>query len=165
METTERRRVIGLGDAPRTRRATLDGSQSTLDGSQYGRLAGRVCATVHAHPVSWSERTAWIAALETLPRFADNPHALSGNPRNPPDAYFLSIRKPWQHVRALAGLPGPSGPSPLLANVTAAAGNSLSFVGKPLGHARSTTTERYSRFALDSANAVADRIAEGCPLR
>lgn len=81
METTERRRVIGLGDAPRTRRATLDGSQSTLDGSQYGRLAGRVCATVHAHPVSWSERTAWIAALETLPRFADNPHALSGNPR------------------------------------------------------------------------------------
>jgi hypothetical protein len=92
-----------------------------------------------AHPVSWWERTARLAALETLPRFADIPHALPGNPL---DACFISLQKPWQHARALA------------------AGNSLSFVGKSLGHGRSTTTERYSRFAPDSTDAVADRIAE-----
>jgi hypothetical protein len=45
-----------------------------------------------------------LAVLESLPRdrIAGNPHVLPGNC---PGAYFVGIQKPWQRVRALAGLP------------------------------------------------------------
>ncbi len=42
-----------------------------------------------------------LAVLAGLPRFASNPHVLPGDR---PGASFVGIQKPWQRIRALAGL-------------------------------------------------------------
>jgi integrase len=100
-----------------------------------------------------------LAVLEGLPRFAENPFVLPGDR---PGAHFIGIQKPWQRLRALAGLPGlrihdlRHG----FASVAVAAGDSLFIVGKLLGHRQSRTTERYAHLAPDPAKAVADRTGE-----
>ena len=45
------------------------------------------------------------------------------------------------------------------ASVAVADGSSLYLLGKVLGHAQATTTQRYAHLALDPVRAVADRTA------
>jgi integrase len=100
-----------------------------------------------------------LAVLEGLPRLAGNPHVLPGDK---PGAPFVGIQKPWQRVRALAGL------SDLrihdlrhaFASVAVASGDSLFIVGKVLGHRNASTTERYAHLAPDPARTVAVRTSE-----
>lgn len=100
-----------------------------------------------------------LALLATLPRFANNPHVLPGDK---PGAAFIGIQKPWQRVRALAGLPDLRlhDLRHAFASAAVAAGDSLYLVGKVLGHRQASTTERYAHLAPDPIKAVADRTAE-----
>jgi integrase len=100
-----------------------------------------------------------LAVLAELPRFASNPYVLPGDR---PGAYFVGIQKPWQRVRALAGLLDVRlhDLRHAFASVAVASGDSLFIVGKLLGHRQASTTERYAHLAPDPAKAVADRTAE-----
>jgi integrase len=100
-----------------------------------------------------------LAVLETLPRLAGNPHVLPGDRAG---GFFIGIQKPWQRVRALAGLSDVRihDLRHAYASVAVAAGDSLFIVGKILGHRQASTTERYAHLAPDPAKAVADRTAE-----
>jgi integrase len=100
-----------------------------------------------------------LVALDGLPRMVGNPHVLPGDR---PGAAFVGIQKPWQRVRALAGLPDLRihDLRHVFASVAVAGGNSLFIVGKILGHRQASTTERYAHLAPDPAKAVADRTAE-----
>jgi integrase len=100
-----------------------------------------------------------LAVLEALPRLAGNPHVLPGHRAG---AHFVGLAKPWQRIRAEAGLldlrlhdlrHG-------FASAAVAAGDSLFIVGKLLGHRNTATTERYAHLAPDPAKAVADRTAK-----
>jgi integrase len=100
-----------------------------------------------------------LAVLAALPHMVGNPYVLAGDR---PGGHFVGIQKPWQRVRALAGL------SDLrihdmrhaFASAAVAGGDSLFIVGKLLGHRQSSTTERYAHLAPDPARAVADRTAK-----
>ena len=100
-----------------------------------------------------------LAVLASLPRFAGNPHVLPGDKTG---ARFIGIQKPWQRVRALAGLPALRlhDLRHAFASAAVAAGDSLFLVGKMLGHRQASTTERYAHLAPDPVKAVADRTAE-----
>ena len=100
-----------------------------------------------------------LAVLEVLPRMAGNSHVLPGDR---PGASFVGIQKPWQRIRALAGLPDLRihDLRHAFASTAVAAGDSLFIVGKLLGHRQASTTERYAHLAPDPAKAVADRTAE-----
>jgi integrase len=100
-----------------------------------------------------------LAVLAELPRLASNPFVLPGDR---PGASFVGIQKPWQRVRALAGIPDLRihDLRHAFASVAVAGGDSLFIVGKLLGHRQSSTTERYAHLAPDPVKAVADRTAE-----
>ncbi len=100
-----------------------------------------------------------LAVLESLPRMSGNPYVLPGDRAGAP---FVDIQKPWQRVRALAGLPDLRihDLRHAFASAAVAAGDSLFIVGKLLGHRQASTTERYAHLAPDPAKAVADRTAE-----
>ena len=99
-----------------------------------------------------------LAVLEGLPRMAGNPFVVPGDR---PLSYFVGIQKPWQRVRALAGLPDVHihDLRHAFASIAVAGGDSLYIVGKLLGHRQASTTERYAHLAPDPARAVADRTA------
>ncbi len=97
--------------------------------------------------------------LAALPRLAGNAHVIPGDR---PGAAFVGIQKPWQRIRARAGL-GNVRLHDLrhaFASAAVAAGDSLFIVGKLLGHRQASTTERYAHLAPDPARAVANRTAE-----
>ena len=77
-------------------------------------------------------------------------------------SHFIGIQKPWQRVRAVAGLPDLRihDLRHAFASVAVASGDSLFIAGKILGHRQASTTERYAHLAPDPAKAVADRTAE-----
>jgi integrase len=100
-----------------------------------------------------------LAVLEAVPRFVSNPHVLPGDCTG---ASFVGIQKPWQRLRALAGLPDLRihDLRHAFASTAVAGGDSLFIVGKLLGHRQASTTERYAHLAPDPARAVADRTGE-----
>jgi integrase len=100
-----------------------------------------------------------LAVLSELPRFEYNDHVLPGDR---PGCAFVGIQKPWQRVRALAGLPDVHihDLRHAFASAAVASGDSLFIVGKLLGHRQASTTERYAHLAPDPALAVATRTAE-----
>ena len=100
-----------------------------------------------------------LEILAALPRMEGNPHVLPGDKAA---ASFVGIQKPWQRIRAIAGLTDIHlhDLRHSFASSTVAAGDSLFIVAKLLGHRQSSTSERYSHLAPDPARAVADRTAE-----
>jgi integrase len=100
-----------------------------------------------------------LAVLAVLPRLSGNPHVLPGDR---PASHFIGIQKPWQRVRALAGLMDVHihDLRHAFASTAVAAGDSLFIVGKLLGHRQSSTTERYAHLAVDPARAAADRTGD-----
>ncbi len=99
-----------------------------------------------------------LAVLTGLPRFEYNEHVLPGDR---PGAAFVGIQKPWQRIRALAGLPDLRihDLRHAFASAAVAGGDSLFIVGKLLGHRQAATTERYAHLAPDPALAAATRTA------
>lgn len=99
-----------------------------------------------------------LELLAGLPRVAANPYVLPGDRIAAP---FVGAQKPWQRIRAMAGLQDVRlhDLRHSFASTAVAAGDSLFIVGKLLGHRQAATTERYSHLAPDPAKATADRTA------
>jgi Phage integrase family len=93
-----------------------------------------------------------------LPRQEGSPYVL---PAERGDGHFVGIQKPWQRVRAVAGLDDVRihDLRHSFASIARSGGDSLYLVGKVLGHRQSRTTERYAHLKDDPLRAVADRTS------
>ncbi len=76
-------------------------------------------------------------------------------------SYFTGIQRPWQRLRALAGLHNVRihDLRHSFASTAVAGGESLYVVGAILGHRQTTTTQRYAHLAIDPIREAADHIA------
>ena len=95
--------------------------------------------------------------LADIPRLADNPWVIAGQKRG---AHLTDINAPWLHLRARAELPGVRihDLRHSWASRALALGESLSMIGRLLGHTRIETTARYAHLALDTEKASAAKV-------
>ena len=77
------------------------------------------------------------------------------------DGHYQGVSKVWRAVREAAGLKGVRlhDLRHSFASVTVAGNNSLFLLGKILGHAKASTTEKYAHLMLDPVRAVADQTS------
>ena len=96
--------------------------------------------------------------LDAIPRVPDNPYAIAGRRSG---ARLKNINDPWALVRAEAGLDDVRlhDLRHSWASRALALGESLSTIGKLLGHSDIETTARYAHLARDSIHEAAERIA------
>jgi integrase len=78
------------------------------------------------------------------------------------DGHYQGVSKVWRTVREAAGLKGVRMHDlrHSFASVTVAGNNSLFLLGKILGHAKASTTEKYAHLMLDPVRAVADQASK-----
>lgn len=110
--------------------------------------------------------------LAEIPRQRDNPYVICGNK---PGAHLVNLQKPWHGIRKAAGLDDVRihDLRHSYASVAASGGQSLTVIGKLLGHTQSQTTLRYAHLAADpvrEANAeigrkIADAMRPVRPIR
>ncbi|NJL28580.1 MAG: site-specific integrase [Thermoanaerobaculia bacterium] len=99
-----------------------------------------------------------LELLARLPREAGHPYVLPGWKHGQP---LGNLTDPWARIRKLAGLEDVRlhDLRHTFASTGAAAGLGLPIVGKLLGHAHHTTTQRYAHLADDPLRQAAERIA------
>jgi integrase len=97
--------------------------------------------------------------LRSLPRIVGNPFVCPGNR---PQGHLIGLQHAWQRVRKAAALEGLRlhDLRHNYASVGAAAGLGLPIIGKILGHAKSSTTERYAHLDTSPTQAAANAIAQ-----
>ena len=97
--------------------------------------------------------------LATLPRLPDNPWVIAG-PR--PGKHLSNLNGRWLVVRARAGLKDVRihDLRHSFASRALALGESLTMIGKLLGHRKVQTTARYAHLARESVKTSAARVAE-----
>ena len=95
--------------------------------------------------------------LEGIPRVADNPWVIVGQK---PGARLVNVGDPWLLVRAEAGLDGVRihDLRHSWASRALALGESLSMIGKLLGHTRIETTARYAHLERDTEKVSAAKV-------
>lgn len=100
-----------------------------------------------------------INLLQSLPREQNNPHVIVGRK---PSAHLVDLQKPWQRIRAKAGLVDLRihDLRHSFAAVAAGTGMSLPMIGKLLGHTQPITTARYAHLAADPMRAAAELIGD-----
>jgi integrase len=86
---------------------------------------------------------------------AGNPFVIAGGK---PGARLINLQKPWQRIRAAAGLDAVRihDLRHSFASVAAGAGMSLPVIGKLLGHTQPATTARYAHLAADPVRAASN---------
>jgi integrase len=96
--------------------------------------------------------------LHGIKRLRDNPYVIVGTV---PGQHWTDMQRPWRRIRAKAGLPDLRlhDLRHSYASVAASQGESLSMVGKLLGHSQVQTTARYAHLAPNPLRATADRVA------
>ena len=97
------------------------------------------------------------AVLAGLSRENDNPWVISGKL---PGSHITDLQKPWRRIRARAGLEDVRihDLRHSYASRALALGESLTMIGKLLGHTQVQTTARYAQLARDSIQNAAARI-------
>ena len=97
------------------------------------------------------------AILAGLSREDDNPWVISGRL---PHSHITDLQKPWRRIRARAGLEDVRihDLRHSYASRALALGESLTMIGKLLGHTQVQTTARYAHLARDSIQTAAARI-------
>ncbi len=97
------------------------------------------------------------AVLGNLPREEDNPWVITGRL---PGSHLTDLQKPWRRIRARAGLEDVRihDLRHSFASRALALGESLTMIGKLLGHTQVQTTARYAHLARDSIQTAAARI-------
>jgi integrase len=110
-----------------------------------------------------------LALLAELPRIEGNPYVLPAarqrrkrsDPASPGAGHFVQVQTAWEAVTKAAGVDGLRlhDLRHAFASIGAIGGDSLFILGKLLGHADSTTTQKYAHLAADPLRAVADRIS------
>ena len=100
-----------------------------------------------------------VRVLSAIPRHADNPWVIAGRK---PGTRFGNLNTSWLVVRARAGLEDVRlhDLRHSFASRALALGESLSMIGKLLGHGKVQTTARYAHLAQDSVKVSAARVAE-----
>ncbi len=88
-----------------------------------------------------------------------NPHVLPGAAAG---KQLADLEKPWQRIRAIAGLPDVRlhDCRHTFASHGAMSGLSLPLLGRVLGHRSTQTTARYSHFAADPVRQAAEAVAK-----
>lgn len=100
-----------------------------------------------------------LKLLAEAHRVPSNPFTCPGvRPGSP----FKGLQKAWERIRKVAGLEDVRlhDLRHSFASVGAAAGLGLFVIGKVLGHAQVSTTQRYAHLADDPVRAASDRIAD-----
>jgi integrase len=99
-----------------------------------------------------------LELLAILPRLDGNPYVLPGMK---PNSHLIGLAKFWARIRKRAKLADVRlhDLRHSFASVAVAGGDSLYLVGKVLGHAQASTTQRYAHLRDDPLRAVADRAA------
>ena len=104
-------------------------------------------------------RYVWNTVLAGIPRIKGTPHVIPGKV---PGAPLRNLDRPWQRIRARAGL----GDVRLhdcrhsFASRALALGEGLPMIGRLLGHTRAETAARYAHLARDSVRRSAVRVAD-----
>ena len=89
-----------------------------------------------------------LAILRKVPRLEKNPYVLPGHKQG---RHLINIQKPWQRVRAKAGLQDVRlhDLRRTVGSWLAQSGNSLHLIGRVLNHSSPATTAIYAHFAQD----------------
>ena len=97
------------------------------------------------------------AVLASLPRRDDNPWVIAGKL---PGSHLTDLQRPWRRIRERAGLEDVRihDLRHSFASRALALGESLTMIGKLLGHTQVQTTARYAHLARDSIQTAAARI-------
>ena len=97
------------------------------------------------------------AVLSAIPRDEDNPWVIAGRL---PGSHLTDLQRPWRRIRKQAGLEGVRihDLRHSFASRALALGESLTMIGKLLGHTQVQTTARYAHLARDSIQTAAARI-------
>ena len=97
------------------------------------------------------------AVLSSIPRDEDNPWVITGRL---PGSHLTDLQRPWRRIRKQAGLEGVRihDLRHSFASRALALGESLTMIGKLLGHTQVQTTARYAHLARDSIQTAAARI-------
>ena len=97
------------------------------------------------------------AVLAALPREDGNPWVIAGKL---PGSHLTDLQRPWRRIRARAGLDDVRihDLRHSFASRALALGESLTMIGKLLGHTQVQTTARYAHLARDSLQNAAARI-------
>ena len=100
-----------------------------------------------------------VRVLSGIPRVADTPWVIAGRK---PGTRLANLNASWLVVRARAGLDDVRlhDLRHSFASRALALGESLTMIGKLLGHRKVQTTARYAHLAQDSVKASAARVAE-----
>lgn len=101
------------------------------------------------------------AALDVLGNIArepDNPYVIKGKL---PGTHLTDMQRPWQRIRARAGLHDVRihDLRHSFASSAVGLGESLPMIGKLLGHSQVQTTARYAHLADDPVQVAADRVS------
>ena len=97
------------------------------------------------------------AVLSAIPRDDDNPWVIAGRL---PGSHLTDLQRPWRRIRKQAGLEDVRihDLRHSFASRALALGESLTMIGKLLGHTQVQTTARYAHLARDSIQTAAARI-------
>ena len=107
--------------------------------------------------------SAAVAVLSALPRIDGNPWVIVGRK---PGAHLTDLQHPWRRIRARADLEDVRlhDLRHSFASRALALGESLTMIGKLLGHTQVQTTARYAHLARDSVKASGSRIGDSIGL-
>ena len=96
-------------------------------------------------------------SLPFIPRDEDNPWVIAGRL---PGSHLTDLQRPWRRIRKQADLEGVRihDLRHSFASRALALGESLTMIGKLLGHTQVQTTARYAHLARDSIQTAAARI-------
>ena len=99
------------------------------------------------------------AVLSAIPREDDNPWVIAGKL---PGSHLTDLQRPWRRIRKRAELEDVRihDLRHSFASRALALGESLTMIGKLLGHTQVQTTARYAHLARDSMQTAASRITE-----
>ena len=99
------------------------------------------------------------AVLSAIPRKDDNPWVIAGKL---PGSHLTDLQRPWRRIRKRAELEDVRihDLRHSFASRALALGESLTMIGKLLGHTQVQTTARYAHLARDSIQTAASRITE-----
>ena len=99
------------------------------------------------------------AVLSAIPREVDNPWVIAGKK---PSTHLTDLQRPWRRIRKRADLEDVRihDLRHSFASRALALGESLTMIGKLLGHTQVQTTARYAHLARDSMQTAASRITE-----
>ena len=104
-----------------------------------------------------------VSVLSLLPRIEDNPWVITGRKAG---AHLTDVQHPWRRIRARAGLDDVRihDLRHTFASRALALGESLSMIGKLLGHTQVQTTARYAHLANDSVKVSGSRVGDSIGL-